>query len=568
MPLGALVPARRSRRRWWLTGPSDEAKRAGGRLRPIRPVGAIRSHVRVQARSPPRARRVRGARHRDQRLRRRPLRDDRGRAPCSSAAGSCTRPSTRSCRSERPLSRGIQRFTGITQGDGRRRRRRRRRCCGELADLLEGRVLVAHNARFDVRVLRQAFERAGLDWPAPPALCTVAARAPLRPARAQARRSRRWPARSGSRWTRCTARCPTPSRARACSAPCSRSCARTPSTVGDALDLLALAPARSQDRAGRGDPARPAARPVDAARTTRASTSSATSAGGRCTSASRCRCARARGRTSARPAGWTERAEIVDYRPTNSELGALVLENRLIKRVEADRQREAEAHRPLLLPALPPRHPLPGARGGARAGGRARRERRAAGQPGARRRARRPAHVALPAAPLRAQAEDARAPVGVRADGPLRVALPRRPRPERLPPPARHGARPFRGARRRRARCSRRSTSGCARLPTAERYERAAALLRRRERLAWVLERLDGVLRATHTAPRLVLAQHPVKERFDAFWIVQGRLVDWGPLPGRVRARRADRGRAVASARAAPRSRRTRSTRCASWRAG
>jgi DNA polymerase III subunit epsilon len=66
----------------------------------------------------------------------------------------------------------------------------------------------------------------------------------------------------------------------------------------------------------------------------------------------------------------------------------------------------------------------------------------------------------------------------------------------------------------------------------AERFERAAALLRRRDRLAWVLERLDGVLRATHTAPRLVLAQHPVKERYDAFWVVQGRLVDWGPLPG------------------------------------
>ena len=31
------------------------------------------------------------------------------------------------------------------------------------------------------------------------------------------------------------------------------------------------------------------------------------------------------------PAGWTERAEVADYRPTNSELGALVLENRLIK---------------------------------------------------------------------------------------------------------------------------------------------------------------------------------------------------------------------------------------------
>ena len=23
-----------------------------------------------------------------------------------------------------------------------------------------------------------------------------------------------------------------------------------------------------------------------------------------------------------------------------------------------------------------------------------------------------------------------------------------------------------------------------------------------------------------------------MKERFDAFWVVRGRLVDWGPLPG------------------------------------
>ena len=47
-----------------------------------------------------------------------------------------------------------------------------------------------------------------------------------------------------------------------------------------------------------------------------------------------------------------------------------------------------------------------------------------------------------------------------------------------------------------------------------------------------MLERLEGILRATHAAPRLMLARHPVKERFDAFWIVRGRLVDWGPLPG------------------------------------
>jgi DNA polymerase-3 subunit epsilon len=64
------------------------------------------------------------------------------------------------------------------------------------------------------------------------------------------------------------------------------------------------------------------------------------------------------------------------------------------------------------------------------------------------------------------------------------------------------------------------------------RYERAAALLRRRDRMAWLVERLEGVLRATHTAPRLVLARHPVKHRFDAFWVVHGRVADWGSLPG------------------------------------
>ena len=72
-------------------------------------------------------------------------------------------------RTERPLSRGIQRFTGITQAmvdeappaDIR---------LPELAAQLRGRVLVAHSASFDRRVLRQSFERAGLRWPNPPQL--------------------------------------------------------------------------------------------------------------------------------------------------------------------------------------------------------------------------------------------------------------------------------------------------------------------------------------------------------------------------------------------------------------
>ena len=45
------------------------------------------------------------------------------------------------------------------------------------------------------------------------------------------------------------------------------------------------------------------------------------------------------------PAGWTERAEIVDYKPTNSELGALVLENRLIKQWQPPGNARAQAHR-------------------------------------------------------------------------------------------------------------------------------------------------------------------------------------------------------------------------------
>jgi DNA polymerase-3 subunit epsilon len=42
---------------------------------------------------------------------------------------------------------------------------------------------------------------------------------------------------------------------------------------------------------------------------------------------------------------------------------------------------------------------------------------------------------------------------------------------------------------------------------------------------------LEGVLEATHARPRLVLAPHPAKPEFDAFWLAGGRLVDWGPLP-------------------------------------
>ena len=260
-------------------------------------------------------------------------------------------------------------------------RRRPRRCCPEVADLLEGRVLVAHNARFDVGVLRQAFERAGLDWPKPPVLCTVQLARRFAPL-VRSAGWRRSPARSGSRWTRCTARCRTPSRARACSARCSRSCARTRSTIGDAIDLL-----RSRRRARKTEPGEAIPRDQRPDLSTlpddpgvyvfRDERGRPLYVGKSVSLASRARahfCA---------PAG-LDRARGDRGLPAD-ELGAGGARPRepAHQAVEAGRQQGAQAHRPLLLPALPAGHPVPGARGGGRAGGRARREHRPARQPGA-----------------------------------------------------------------------------------------------------------------------------------------------------------------------------------------
>src|SRR3954469_2541612 len=81
-----------------------------------------------------------------------------------------------------PLSRGIQRLTGISQAMADAAPPPEA-VLPELAHRLHNRVLVAHSARFDQGVLRQAFARAALTWPEPPVLCTVAlARPRARPA--------------------------------------------------------------------------------------------------------------------------------------------------------------------------------------------------------------------------------------------------------------------------------------------------------------------------------------------------------------------------------------------------
>ena len=231
------------------------------------------------------------------------------------------------------------------------------------------------------------------------------------------------------------------------------------------------------------------------------------------------------------PAGWTERAEIVDYRPTNSELGALVLENRLIKQYSPAGNRalkRTDGHVYLRCRLDIPYPVLEVA--GEPAGGNA-----------------------VNVGPLRGKALASELADQLTSMYRLRHCgrkLKLREHPSaygqmgRCVSPCLGDLDP--NAYRRQvdaALAHFEGEDGGARLLAEldrriadaahdRRYERAAALLRRRERLAWLLDRLEGVLRATHAAPRLVLARHPVKERFDAFWIVGGRVADWGPLPG------------------------------------
>ena len=228
------------------------------------------------------------------------------------------------------------------------------------------------------------------------------------------------------------------------------------------------------------------------------------------------------------PAGWTERAEVVDYRPTNSELGALVLENRLIKQwlPAGNRQLKRTDRWVYLRCRLDIPYPVL----------------EVSAEPAA-------GH-AVSVGPLRGRrlagelADHLSSLFKLRHCG---RAMKRREHPSiygqmgRCCSPCLGDLDP--NAYRRQidtalalfdgseaaedlllADIDRRIADASA----ARRYEAAAALLRRRERLAGLLERLGGVLRAVHADPRLVLAPHPSKSRFDAFWIVGGRVADWG----------------------------------------
>jgi DNA polymerase III subunit epsilon len=436
-----------------------------------------------------------------------------------------------------PLSRGIQRFTGITQAmvDAAPPAEA---MLPDLAEQLRGRVLVAHSASFDRRVLFQAFARAGLPWPNPPTLCTVALARRLHPL---ARQRRLQPlAESLGIEVEVTHRALADAEtcARVFCALFGRLCANA-ATIRDAIALVRPPrPRRPRARNTDGGLAR-----VRGARRRLPDLRALTddpgvyvvrNAEGQVLYVGKSVSVRTRARAhfapSAAEGAWVEQAETVEHEVTSSELGALLLESRLVKRLRPPgnvRLKHVDAYvylRCRLDIAFPVLEVAPGP---------------AAGR-------------AVSVGPLRGRSlavellEQLNSLFGLRHCG---RALKLRPWPSaygqmgRCLSPCLNDLDP--NLYRRRldealALFTGRGDGGAALLAhidgqmreaaAAQRFERAAWLRRRRERLAVLLERLGGAVAASHSRPRLVLAEHPRGGRFDCFWLVGGRVVDWGPL--------------------------------------
>jgi DNA polymerase-3 subunit epsilon len=392
-------------------------------------------------------------------------------------------------------------------------------------------VLVAHSAQFDRRTLRQGFERAGLDWPDPPVLCTVAMARHFAPLAHQRRLA---PLAAGL-----GIEVDEVHRALADARTCARIfCALFPRLCGAAITVAdacrLLGPRRRPRRPGRGRARRrsPAERPDLSALPDDPGVYVFRDERGRPLYVGKSISVRTRARAHfCAPAGWTERAEVVDYVPTASELGALVLENRLIKRwrptgnVKLKRSDGYVYVRCRLDIAFPVLEVAP--------------------EPA-------PGH-AINVGPVRGRraaaelVDQLNSLFGLRHCG---RTLRLRERPSaygqmgrclspclgdldpnlyrrRLDQALQPFAGPSAGGEHLLEHIERQMSEAAA----ARRYERAAVLMRRRERLEALVSRLTGLLQATHARTRLVVARHPAKARFDAFWIVAGRVADWGPLP-------------------------------------
>ena len=427
-----------------------------------------------------------------------------------------------------PLGRGIQRFTGITQ-QMVDEAPSPERVLPELAEQMNGRILVAHSARFDVGVLKQAFERAELEWPDPPVICTVALARRLAPL--QRRRGLASLAGALGIEVEATHRALPDAEtcARVLCALLPRLCANA-CTVGEALALLRprKPPRPKPARTTRGRDDRPdlSALPKDPG------VYIFRDADGRPLYVGKSICLRTRARAHfTTPSTWTGQAEHVDYQPTESELGALVLENRLIKALKppgnTQLKKEADGYVYLRCRLDIPFPILEVAREPA-------------------------AGHAVCVGPVRGRAaaaelvEQLNSLFGLRHCG---RKLNTRPHPSaygqmgRCLSPCLGDLDPNLYRERLDRALGLFEVDGGAALlahveaqmrkaSEAQRYERAAWLRRRARRLESLLGRLGGALRAAHAGARLVLAPHPSDpERADAFWIVAGRIADWGPLP-------------------------------------
>jgi DNA polymerase III subunit epsilon len=444
-----------------------------------------------------------------------------------------------------PLQRGIQRFTGITQAMASSAPDPED-VLPRIAQMLQGRVLVAHNAQFDRRALRQAFERIGLKWPRPPVICTVAMARRFAPLV----RERKLAALAESLGIEVHEVHRALPDATTCAhilcALMPRMCAAAP-TVEDAVEYL------QTRRRGTGDALKRAVakaeRPDLSALPSDPGVYIFRNEAGQPLYVGKSVSLRSRARAHfCAPSGWTDRAAIVDYRPTHSELGALVLENRLIKEWRPTGNKalkrtdqwafvrcRLDIEYPVLdaAPDPAPGHainvgPIKGLRTAQdladqltsmfrlRHCGRRlhiREHPSAYGQMG---RCCSPCLGDLDPNAYRRQVEkalsvfwssDARAALLAELDEQMRAAA------------------------------------------RGQLYERAGALVRRKERLDRLLWRTEGMLEAMHARPRLVLASHPSKDLWDAFWVVGGRVVDWGAVssdPGELAERTASAMRSAA----------------------
>ncbi len=444
-----------------------------------------------------------------------------------------------------PLGRGIQRFTGITQADidGAPEPEV---ALGELARWLEGRVLVAHNAPFDTRVLKQAFERCGLDWPEPPALCTALLARRLMPLQ----KGRKLAVLADALGIEVDgvhrALLDAETCARIFCALFTKLCGAA-ATVGDAVALCRAdarrsggarrAPARVQHAVGARElpqlefgelPSDPGVyifrdaqgEPLYVGK-----------------SVSIARRARAHFAPATQRAAWTQHAAVVDYRATASELGALVTENRLIKelappgnvRLAAGRRQRGgdlvyircrlDIAYPILEVADAP------------AGG-----------------------LAVNIGPLRGREWVGELVEQLESLHQLRHCGRRLPRREHASAYGQMGRclspclgdldpnlyrrrldqalAPFLGSTDAQLGLLAQIDARMREAADAQQYERAAGLRRRRARCGAILANLQGRLHAAHVRPALVLAPHPIEPRFDALWLAAGRLLDFGELPG------------------------------------